>query len=77
MSYKTVVVLQGEDYDAISDMGVQEMADYLRQWDYGDDIEAESSPPWGSSDDLHQISHGEVLSVNHKMGYAALTYIIH
>jgi hypothetical protein len=75
MRYQTIAFVQGEDYDEIADMGVQEMADHLRQWDYGDEIESRYSPPWGESDRLYQIDDGEVLAVNHGCGYASLTYV--
>jgi len=70
--------LQGDDYDEIADLGIDEMAEYLSQWDYGDETDAAHTtdePSWGSSDRTYKVSVGGldyVLAVNHGLGYASL-----
>ena len=34
-----VAFVDGEDYDEIADFGTQEMAEYLSQWDYGQETD--------------------------------------
>lgn len=73
-----VVFLQGDDYDEIADMGIDEMAEYMAQWDYGDETDfahTRDSAPWGSSDREYNVSVGGldyILAVNHPLGYASL-----
>jgi hypothetical protein len=73
-----VVFLQGDEYDEISDFGIQDMADYLAQWDYGDETDAAhtlADKPWGSSDREYEVTSGGldyVLAVNYGLGYASL-----
>lgn len=75
-----VVFAQGDDYTKIADMGVDEMAFYLAQWDYGqetDDAHTRSDgPSFGSDDRVYQVRIHDIeytLSVNHPMGYAGLS----
>lgn len=73
-----VVFMQGDDYDEIADYGIQEMADYMAQWDYGygtDAAHTRDEKPWGSSDREYQVTVGAtpyVLAVNYGLGYASL-----
>ena len=82
-----VAFVVGEDYDEIADFGTQEMAEYLSQWDYGQETDDahtyvpdprainQSPRPWGSSDRQYEVSVGGldyILAVNHPMGYASL-----
>lgn len=71
-----VVFMQGEEYSDIADMGLDEMVDYLSQWDYGDETDAahthEHEHLWGSADAVTVV--GEyVLSQNHRLGYVGLS----
>lgn len=73
-----VVFIDGEDYDEIADMGIDEMAEYLSQWDYGDETDmahTRDGQPWGLSDREYPITVGGldyILAVNHPLGYASL-----
>lgn len=73
-----VVFLQGEEYDEIADMGIQEMADYMAQWDYGHETDAAhiyDEKPWGSVDYTYEVKSGGtdyVLAINHPLNYASL-----
>jgi acetate kinase len=61
-----------------ADMGIDEMAAHLAQWDYGDETDfahTRDGAPWGSADRLHEVTVGGTeytLSVNHPGGYAGL-----
>lgn len=73
-----VVFIQDGEYDEIADMGIQEMAEYLAQWEYGDQTDGAftcEGPQWGSSDREYPVTVGGldyVLAVNHPLGYASL-----
>ena len=73
-----VVFAQDSDYDEISDMGIDEMAEHLAQWDYGRETDAahtHDGKPWGSSDREYNVTVGGtdyVLAVNYSLGYASL-----
>jgi hypothetical protein len=73
-----VVFMDGDAYDEISDMGIQEMAEHLAQWDYGtetDDAHTRDEQPWGSSDREYAVTVDGldyVLAINHPLGYASL-----
>jgi hypothetical protein len=74
----SVVFAQGDDYNEVADMGIDEMAAHLAQWDYGDETDfahTRDGAPWGSADRLHEVTVGGTaytLSVNHPGGYAGL-----
>jgi hypothetical protein len=76
-----VVFAQGDDYNKIADLGIDEMVAYLSQWDYGtetDDAHTENRPVDQSTGDdrVHQVSINGVkytLNVNHRHGYAGLS----
>lgn len=73
-----VVFLRGEDYEALDEMTIQEMADYMAQWDYGTETDAAhiyDQKPWGSDDREYEVTAGGeeyVLAINYGMGYASL-----
>lgn len=76
-----VVFVQGEDYDKIADLGVDEMVAYLSQWDYGTETD-DSHTRWrvlpepATSDRVYQVGINGVqytLDVNHPHGYAGLS----
>lgn len=73
-----VVFMQGDDYNEVADMGIDEMAEHMAQWDYGyetDLAHTRDTAPWGTDDRLYEITTGGldyVLTVNHRMGYASL-----
>lgn len=71
-----VVFIQGDEYDEIADFGIQEMAEYLSQWDYGDETDAahtRDEAPWGTSDRTYEVSVGGLeYTVNYGLGYASL-----
>lgn len=77
-SWVDVVMLQGEDYAEIADLGVEEMVEHLARWDYGEETDHAHTcarAPWGSSDRIYEVSYGGltyVLAVNHRLGYASL-----
>lgn len=51
-----VVFVQGHEFYEIADMGIDEMVEYLAQWDYGqetDDAHTYSEAPWGAYDKLY------------------------
>ena len=70
--------MQDSDYDEISDMGIQEMAEYMAQWDYGtetDDAHTRDGAVWGSSDREYEVTVAGldyVLAENNAWGYASL-----
>ena len=69
-----VVFADGDDYSECADMGIDEMADYLAQWDYGqetDDAHTRDAYPWGSSDHVYRVGQ-YVLTANYRLGYASL-----
>lgn len=76
-----IVFVQGDDYNKIADMGVDEMAAYLTQWDYGqetDDAHTRSVPVSESTgaDRVHRVRFHDLeytLNVNHPHGYAGLS----
>jgi hypothetical protein len=79
-----VVFAQGDDYTKIADMGVDEMAAYLAQWDYGQETD-DAHTHWvpvsdgqqaGHQDRIHQVRFHDLeytLNVNHPHGYAGLS----
>lgn len=73
-----VVFLQDEEYDEIADMSIEEMADYMAQWDYGTETDAAhiyNGQPWGVVDLEYEVSVGAtdyVLAINRSLGYASL-----
>ena len=81
MRYRTIVFLQGEDYDQmLTELGdndsIDAMADYLRQWDYGDDdADIHTEPPWGTADTVYDLGDQQVLTINYGLGYASLTNV--
>ena len=77
-----VVFVQGDDYTKIADMGVDEMAAHLIQWDYGqetDDAHTHWVPVSENSltgDRVHRVRFHDLeytLNVNHPHGYAGLS----
>ncbi|WP_104183793.1 hypothetical protein [Mycobacterium avium] len=73
-----VVFVQGEEYDAIAELGIQEMAEYLAKWDYGqetDDAHTHDEKPWGTRDWECEVSVGGldyILAYSHQYGHASL-----
>lgn len=73
-----VVFIDGDEYDEIADLGIDEMAEYLTQWDQGDETDmahTRDEAPWGSSDRVYEVSIeglDYVLTINHSLGYASL-----
>ena len=77
-----VVFVQGDDYTKIADMGVDEMAAHLAQWDYGqetDDAHTHFVPVSetnAKADRVYQVRFHDLeytLNVNHSFGYAGLS----
>lgn len=68
----------GDELPNVSDMGIDEMAEYMSRWDYGqetDDAHVRDGAPWGSSDRVYEVNVdglNYVLTVNHPLGYASL-----
>ena len=74
-----VVFVDGDDYDDIADMNIQDMAEYLAHfWDNGTETDlarTRTGKPWGSSDRTHDVVVGGVsyvLAINTALGYASL-----
>lgn len=64
-----------EVVDMIEDQGTQAAAEYLAQWDYGEDDNVTSGTPWGSSDYTEEVTAGGTqytLAWNPGLGYASL-----
>lgn len=70
--WHTVVFLQDGEYDEIADMGVDEMFEYLSQWDTGEYHDDPLGQPWGTHDNTYRINQRYMLSVNRAIGYAGL-----
>ena len=79
----SIVFLDGDDYetamDETNDAGgsITALADYLAQWDYGDETDMAHTGDFapGSLDTLHEAPSGGldyVLSINHRLGYVSL-----
>jgi hypothetical protein len=69
-----VVFTDGDDWDVIRDMDIDETIEYLSQWDYGqetEDAHTRDAYPWGSSDRVYREG-GYVLTINNGLGYASL-----
>lgn len=69
-----VVFADGDDYSEVQDMGIEEMTDYLSQWDYGqetDDAHTRDTYSWGNSDHVYMVGQ-YVLTANYRLGYASL-----
>ena len=52
----SVAFVQDNEFYDIADMGIDEVAEYLAQWDYGqetDDAHICSEAPWGTYDKLY------------------------
>lgn len=84
-AYGNVVFVQGEDYDRMMeelgpDAGMQEIAQYLSQWDIGKyyDVRPESSA--GGNDDIEIVESPNagryLVSHNRDLGYAGLEVIL-
>ena len=73
-----VVFMQGDDYNEVADLGIDEMAAHMAQWDYGHDTDfahTRDGAPWGPADRLYEVNLDGldyVLTVNHPEGYASL-----
>jgi hypothetical protein len=74
-----VVFLQSWDDEDVdpNEMGIQEMAEYLAQWDFGDETDAahtRDEAPWGSEDRIYEVSVGGIdyVMTTHRFGYASL-----
>ncbi|WP_141564264.1 hypothetical protein [Mycolicibacterium palauense] len=73
-----VVFLQGDDYDEIADMGIDEMAAHMAQWDDGQETDyahTREVASWGSDDRLYEVNVDGidyVMSANYGLGYASL-----
>ena len=69
-----VVFAAGDDYYEVQDMCIEEMADYLSQWDMGeetDDAHTRDTYSWGSRDNVYMVGQ-YVLAINYPLGYASL-----
>ncbi len=69
-----VVFADGDDYSEVQDMGIEEMSDYLSQWDMGDETDGahtRDTYPWGSGDHVYMVGQ-YVLTANYRLGYASL-----
>jgi hypothetical protein len=81
MSWVTVVFMQDEDYYEVRDMDIREMAEYLAQWDFGEEndmVHVYDDPPWESLDRDHDVWVGGiryVLAMNRRVGYVSLNRI--
>lgn len=81
MEYREIVFLQGDEANEplrLYDESIQAAADYLAQWDYGEDGEPLRSDSLGNgtSDDLHNVKSGGtdyIMTVNTRLGYIGLT----
>ena len=54
-----VVFMQGDDYNGVSDLGIDEMAAHMAQWDYGHDTDfahTRHGAPWGPADRLYEVN---------------------
>ncbi|ALA48194.1 hypothetical protein AU152_gp81 [Mycobacterium phage Phlei] len=73
-----IVFLQGDEYDNIADMSIEELVGYLAYWDYGsetDFADTRDGEPWGSADDLYEVEDcgtTYTLSINRAIGYVGL-----
>lgn len=73
-----VVFVQDDEYHQIADMGIDEMAAYLAQWDYGqetDDARTRDEQSWGTADREYAVNvdgQDYILAINHPMSYASL-----
>jgi hypothetical protein len=76
-----VAFAQGDDYTKIADMGVDEMAAHLAQWDYGQETD-DAHTRWvpvsetTGADRVYQVRFHDLeytLNVNHPHGYAGLS----
>lgn len=89
--YREIVFLQNsQDFDDFSGSGGKgsegffdsdedEMIDFLLQWDYGDNGEESTNPPWGTSDTTYKKRIGSklyILTYNFKHGYAGLVEVL-
>lgn len=76
-----VVFMQGDEYNKIADLGIDEMVAYLSQWDYGTETDDAHTfckvlPDLPTSDRVYEVSINGVkytLNVNHPHGYAGLS----
>lgn len=78
-SWVDVASITGDDYAAmVEDIGDNDgpdgMAEYLQQWDYGQETDDAHTGDFGPGTDarLYLLPNGEVLSVNYGLGYASL-----
>lgn len=75
----SVAFVQDADYAEIADMGIDEMAQHLAQWDYGTETDLAHGyrcGPWGSSDTILPVTvdgTDYILGINNSAGYASLT----
>ena len=73
-----VVFMQGDDYNEVAELGIDEMAAHMSQWDYGHDTDfahTRDGAPWGPADRLYEVNLDGldyVLTVNHPVGYVSL-----
>ena len=69
-----VVFAGGDDYLECADMGIEEIADYLSQWDMGEETDGAHTTDtyqWGYSDRAYKVGQ-YVLTTNYPLGYASL-----
>lgn len=87
MPYVSIVFIQSPEYteegEPICDaakfleglIGVPELLEYLKQWDYGEETEnsltVSETPPHGTSDTVEEVD-GYFLSYNFGLGYVGL-----
>jgi hypothetical protein len=74
--YYEIIFLQGEEADEplkiLKDKGEEEALEFLKQWDYGKEMEhSPMEAPWGADDDNFE-SDEYVMSWNSRLGYIGL-----
>ena len=82
-TYSTIVYMQGDEgYDALDildELGLDALADYLMQWDYGEDHDVRDEAPWGSGYRTHTFTQGGltyVVAYDFRLGAVSLTRVI-
>lgn len=81
--YRSVVFLDGgssdEPFGILVDAGIDDLFEYLLQWEYGDSITESSVAPWGMYDSTYETTDGDltyVVSYNWSLSYVSLTEVI-
>ena len=74
--YYEIVFMQGDDakepLDILDDKGELAALEYLKDWDYGDEMDhSPEEKPWGNDDDVYE-KDDYVMSYNTGLGYIGL-----